>query len=1643
MAFSRYFPALSTGRLIRILARRDARVYCLRNSSDYTGSGDTTRPLCRSSMRYHPNIWIICVVGLCAGPVIQAQGVFQGGLDHFEGTGLSGCASGGKVNPTTSNPLTLTNSFTCPDVNIGLSVSISIPTIPTTSTPTGDGQMLFLNGETLRTVFKFTATLAPKDASKQPYNVQYQAFSFTTHAPPFDSLPQVECDSPAGSRSALGVGDSVNLTATADCTWPKIYGAQIPAGASLPGIQFPSGGLLGLIRFRTIITITRADNTTEDIHGDIDGVFAYFSQTDTTIEAVQVVLTGSEVQSYLKGAGDKTIPLIAGKSTVVRVFPTRATSDPTPAVTGDLKLFRGDNQVGSVPPKNGPIVPAQMIDRNNEDSSLNYHLPIDLTNGDLTVKVDLEPPGGPPPGQQPKPPVQADFHFVSQSRRLNIKWLPYCYKPPGGTTTCPSTKIGDYYSLIQKTFPVADKDGISYTPVFGQSPIWTKDLSAKDSKGNLVGPSIFIAHLRQVYGILKALAPTLGDQVGDQFVAWLPAGSIPVDAGTEQSGESDPPWSHSGAAASAAFGHVAFSTDAGDSPFEKIIAASEPPKTIAHEIAHNLGLRHTKTTDQGGNADPNSCYPYGDASIQLPAFDAKNDGFIPKNYYDLMTYHGGSVTWVSPYTYDVLVRGQLNPHGDEINRACGGAPLNIPQQSGASAQSETPEAAPANDVLIISGTLDTSGTAVLNPGYRVNTAPDTSDPSGAYCLRFSGGATTLSDFCFSLAFTAVESGAQLATAPFSFQVAFPPGTTRIALRNSGRDLTSVSVSAHAPTISITSPKTGAAWNGGQQTITWTASDADGDRLLYAVLYSFDGGQNYIPLDMDLTDTQFGIDPTQLMGGSNIFFRVIATDGVNNSAATVGPIQVSQTAQLQAAGTFDFGNTSPGSTIERKIPVMSTGSGPLSITNVSFDNSAFSYSGPSLPLTVPAGGQFSLPVKFSPSNASKQNSVLKITSNTSSSVSNVQLTGQGFSSPVADIEVAPASLDFGTVASGQTKDLQIDIASLGSGSLQVSSISISNSQFSLVGAKAPITLAATTEQQFTIRFAPTSAGVQTGTITIASNDPTHTTRSISLTGTGGSGSGGGPVPQVTSGGVVNGASFQTPLARGSLATLFGTNLASGIAQASILPLPKSLGGVSLTIGAISAPVFYVSPTQINFQVPYEAPATGSVAILVTRDGIQSNSVSAPISDTAPGIFTYARTASALDPVIVHQDNKLVTPDNPAVANEALIIYATGIGALNNQPATGAGAPLSPLATAKVTPTVTVGNAGVQVLFAGLTPGFVGLAQINIQLPAKLPAGTSLPLLLQFGNAPSQQVNLSVAGAGAGGSPSISVTQASLDFGTVNVGQTKDVTLTIRNTGTAALTVNSVTSSNARFTTVALTTPLSIAAGASQTATIRFSPTAAGAQTGVLSIASNDTAHPIIAVSLTGTGASAAPSDVVLKVDGGVFDTEIGYPSGTSTAYFVNRLTPPSYPATIKSVQLYFTTRSDGLNLNTPITVVSATNPSGASVVSPLTAGSIDLVPTILAAKDTFITYSVPARTITSGDFVVGFMVANPANIYPADLDDLSPSQRRSFTSNDGLTFVLLDSISADLAGNLAIRAVVTLGSGTTSTIMTSREGPAPR
>lgn len=232
----------------------------------------------------------------------------------------------------------------------------------------------------------------------------------------------------------------------------------------------------------------------------------------------------------------------------------------------------------------------------------------------------------------------------------------------------------------------------------------------------------------------------------------------------------------------------------------------------------------------------------------------------------------------------------------------------------------------------------------------------------------------------------------------------------------------------------------------------------------------------------------------------------------------------------------------------------------------------------------------------------------------------------------------------------------------------------------------------------------------------------------------------PVPVLQS--VTDSAAYGPRVAPGSLATIFGTNLASGDpVSASGFPLPTSLGGSSVTIGGESVPLLYVSPSQINFQVPTSVQS-GSVGMVVHGPGGASTSFNFTVTSSAPAMFQYG-TNHALA-----QNSDGVTlnsASDPAVAGSVITVYLTGIGAVDNAVPTGTATPPSPLSTATATPTATIGPKNAPVQFLGLTSGFAGFAQANIQVPT-LPAG-DYPLVLTVGGYVSASAVISVSGSGS--------------------------------------------------------------------------------------------------------------------------------------------------------------------------------------------------------------------------------------------------------------------------------------------------------
>jgi uncharacterized protein (TIGR03437 family) len=149
------------------------------------------------------------------------------------------------------------------------------------------------------------------------------------------------------------------------------------------------------------------------------------------------------------------------------------------------------------------------------------------------------------------------------------------------------------------------------------------------------------------------------------------------------------------------------------------------------------------------------------------------------------------------------------------------------------------------------------------------------------------------------------------------------------------------------------------------------------------------------------------------------------------------------------------------------------------------------------------------------------------------------------------------------------------------------------------------------------------------------------------------------------------------------------------------------------------VYAVTPTQISAIVPYAA--SGSTAtVIITVNGIPSNSVEVPLAATAPGIFSLTQNGLG-DGAILHPNYSLVNALSPAAPGEIIQVYLTGLGAVSPAVADGAAAPINPLAQVVSPILVTIDGVPCVVHYNGLAPTLAGLYQLNIEVPRTLGPG----------------------------------------------------------------------------------------------------------------------------------------------------------------------------------------------------------------------------------------------------------------------------------------------------------------------------------
>jgi uncharacterized protein (TIGR03437 family) len=201
-----------------------------------------------------------------------------------------------------------------------------------------------------------------------------------------------------------------------------------------------------------------------------------------------------------------------------------------------------------------------------------------------------------------------------------------------------------------------------------------------------------------------------------------------------------------------------------------------------------------------------------------------------------------------------------------------------------------------------------------------------------------------------------------------------------------------------------------------------------------------------------------------------------------------------------------------------------------------------------------------------------------------------------------------------------------------------------------------------------------------------------------------------------------------LAPGTIAQVYGTGLATSLVTTGAAPLPSLFDNTYALVGSTAAPLYALSSGQIDIEIPNEATATQQLPLVLSVNNALTLPQMLDIVPAAPGVLSYndgptpPYVQNGAHLVAQHSaDFSLVSSSSPAKPGEYLVMYLVGLGATNPSVASGAATPPSPYHPVTLQPTVTVGGQSANVAFAGLSPYFVGLYQINLQVPASATAG----------------------------------------------------------------------------------------------------------------------------------------------------------------------------------------------------------------------------------------------------------------------------------------------------------------------------------
>jgi len=545
------------------------------------------------------------------------------------------------------------------------------------------------------------------------------------------------------------------------------------------------------------------------------------------------------------------------------------------------------------------------------------------------------------------------------------------------------------------------------------------------------------------------------------------------------------------------------------------------------------------------------------------------------------------------------------------------------------------------------------------------------------------------------------------------------------------------------------------------------------------------------------DVSGGITITS--NGSNPTLTISATGtGVAAGALSANPTSLS------------FGSVQVGSNSSLSETLTNTGGSNVTVSQANVTGTGFSVNGLTLPATLTPNQSVTFHVKFAPSAAGTVNGNLAIVSDAPGSPLNIALTGDGLAP--GSLSANPSSVSFGNVVIGNSQTQGVTVTNNGGSSVTISNAATTGNAFSVTGPNLPVTLNAGQSATFNAIFTPPSAGTKNGSLTITSN-ASNPTLTVPLQGSG-----------VTQGQL---APNPASLSFGNVVISNNKSLGETLTNSggtSVTISAASVSGAGMSLSGLSLPLTLNAGQSTSFNVKFAPAAGGAVSgnVTITSDG-GNPTLNIPVSGTGvtPG------TLSA-------------NPTSFSFGNVQVGSNATQSETLTN-----------------------TGGADVTISQANVTGA--GFSVTGLSLPATLTSGQTVTFTVKFAPASAGAVNgnlaivsdgsnspLNIGLTGTGVAPGqLTPNPTSLGFGNVQVGNSKNLSETLTNSGGSSLTISAATVTGAGMSLSGLSLPVTLTAGQSTSFTVQFAPTAGGAVSGNVTITSNGS-NPTLNVPVTGTG-----------------------------------------------------------------------------------------------------------------------------------------------------------------------------------------------